>query len=183
MQEPQKKGIREILKKIKEGVSGAERTFHGNLGRGVLDAADKLGSKLPKALQPDEYSPEDMTKAMQIWKEQGMGKIGNKPDADRISRNKAYFESNNYDTPKKQRDLIRNRGISSFPDYNKSDKVDGVMSNWRKQMEENMNPYPSRVPPTQAEIAAGRSVTLGGAAGASAAAAHSYWTQKKNENK
>lgn len=183
MRESQRKGFRDVLKKIVDAASDAEKNFHGNLGRDVLGAADKLGSKLPKALSPEEYSAEDMKNAMELWKNQGLGKIGNKPDADRISRNKAYFDSNNYDTPKKQRDLIRDRGIASFPEYNKADKVDGVMSNWKKQMEENMKPIPSRVPPTQAEVAAGRAVTLGGAAGASAAAAHSYWTQKKNESK
>lgn len=160
MQEPQRKGIKDIFKKIKEGVSGAERTFHGNLGRDVLDTADRLGKKLPKALQTEEYSPEDMAKAMKVWKEQGMGKIGNQPKGDKMMSKPIPNYITKSDDP------------YTMMKY-------GEMS--KKILKQNL--VEMRPSPSKGEIAAGRAITTGGILGTGAAKAHSYWTDKKNEKK
>jgi hypothetical protein len=174
MREPQKKGIKDIFKKIKESVSGAERTFHGNLGREALDTADKLGTKLPKALQPEEYSPDDMAKAMKAWKEQGMGKIGNQPNFGKGYRNPDYYTSDHLSKMTKgNRDYI----TKSDDPYTMM-KYGEMAKKISKQNFVEMRPSPSK-----GEIAAGRAITTGGILGTGAAKAHSYWTNKKNEKK
>jgi hypothetical protein len=166
MQEPQRKGIKDLFKKVVKGVGDAERTFHGNLGRDVLDAADKAGSKLPKFLSPEEYSQGDMDKAMKIWKEQGMGKIGNKPSGDHYM-NKPKGDNHMGKPYSMGGDMGKYEFFGQFND-NKIPKDNLVMR---------------REPPSKGEIAAGRAITIGGAAGTTAAGAHSYWTNKKNEQK
>lgn len=182
MQEPQRKGLKDLFKKIVKSASETEKTFHGNLGRNALDAADKAGSKLPKALSPEEYSQADMDAAINIWKNQGMGKIGNQPTGKPYSmggdmgkyeffsqfNDKKKPKGNYPNKPSEQRDLIRKQGISGFPDFDKADSFNGVLR---------------REPPSKGEIAAGRAITTGAALGTGAAKAHSYWTDKKNEKK
>jgi hypothetical protein len=169
MQEPQRKGIKDLFKKIVKGASDAEKTIHGNLGRDVADAADRLGKKLPKFLSPEEYDQSDMDKAMDIWKKQGMGKIGNQPKGDKYMTK----PKDNYVTKPNDGEYVNDpytaMKYSAFAKKLKDTNKDNLVMR--------------REPPSKGEIAAGRAITTGGILGTGAAKAHSYWTDKKNEKK
>ncbi len=81
--------IREFIERVGRGMKNAEANASGSIGRaankmasGVESMAQRLKSKPTEANHPS-YTQEDMDKALQIWKEQGMGKIGNKPKGDK----------------------------------------------------------------------------------------------------
>ena len=187
MQEPQRKGLKDLFKKIVKKVSDTEKTIHGNMGRDALDAADNLGERLPRFLKPDsdDVNPKDMAKAMEIWRTQGMGKIGNnsigKPYS--MGGDMGKYEFFGQFNPKK----------GTKGDYVNKPSGDGVVddtytamkySAFAKKMLENQKPIMlNRLPPSKGEIAAGRAITTGAALGTGAAKAHSYWTDKKNEKK
>lgn len=190
MQEIQRKGLKDLFKKIVKSASDAEKSFHGNVGRQALDAADYAGSKLPKALSPEEYSQADMDKAMKIWKEQGMGKIGKKPDGDRFMNKPNgdhYMEKPKGDhyMNKPKGDYVRK--IEDPEGWGKPYSQGGEMGKYEFFGQFNNNKTPKdnlvmrREPPSKGEIAAGRAITGGSALGYGAAKAHSYWTDKKNE--
>lgn len=91
MREIEKKAsdkLREFIGRVGKKIGEAESNMAGGIGRsankmasGVEDLAERLKSK-PKQQGPS-YSQEDMDKAMEIWKNQGLGKIGNQPKADK----------------------------------------------------------------------------------------------------
>jgi hypothetical protein len=187
MQEIPKRGVKDVLKKIVSKVGDAEKTFHGNLGRNVLDAADKAGSKLPKFLSPEEFTQADMDNAMKIWKQQGTGKIGNQPTGKPYSQggDMGKYEFFGQFNPKK----------STKGDYVNKPSGDGVVHDpytamkytayakkWGAGIPKD-NLVMRRADPSKGEIAAGRAISIGAAAGGTAASAHSYWTNKKNEKK
>lgn len=171
MQESQRKGLKDLFKKIVKKVGDTEKTIHGNMGRSAIDAADNLGERLPRFLKPDsdDVDPKDMVKAMEIWRTQGMGKIGNQPKGDRYM-NKTR---DNYVTkPSNDEHMVEDTYTAM------------KYSAFAKKMLENQNPIMfNRLPPSKGEIAAGRAITTGAALGTGAAKAHSYWTDKKNEKK
>ena len=76
--------LKDFISRIGKNISEAEGNMSGSVGRGanklasgVESMAERLKSK-PKQEGPS-YSQADLDKAMEIWKTQGMGKIGNKP--------------------------------------------------------------------------------------------------------
>ncbi len=185
MQEIQRKGLKDLFKKVVKSASDAEKTFHGNLGRDALDAADRVGSKLPRALHPDEYSPEDMDKAMNIWKSQGMGKIGNNSTGKPYSMggDMGKYEFFGQFNPKKNTkgDYVNKpSGDGVVDDTYTAMKYTNYAKKWGNGMSKD-NLVMRREPPSKGEIAAGRAITGGSALGYGAAKAHSYWTDKKNE--
>jgi hypothetical protein len=188
MREIEKKGFKDVIKKVVDAASSAEKKFHGNLGRGALDAADKAGSKLPKSLSPEEYSQADMDKAMNIWKNQGMGKIGNQPTGKPYSQggDMGKYEFFGQFNPKKNTkgDYVNkpseDGGIVHDP-YTAM-KYTAYAKKWGNGIPKD-NLVMRREPPSKGEIAAGRAISTGSALGYGAAKAHSYWTDKKNEQK
>lgn len=185
MQEPQRKGLKDLFKKIVKKVSDTEKTIHGNMGRDAMDAADNLGERLPRFLKPDsdDVNPKDMAKAMEIWRTQGMGKIGNQPNSGKGYRHPDYYTSDHLDKmAKKNRDYVTK---PSNDEYIVEDNYTAMKySAFAKKMLENQKPIMlNRLPPSKGEIAAGRAITTGAALGTGAAKAHSYWTDKKNEKK
>lgn len=181
MYEAPKKGMKDFLKKIGEKISNAEKDFHGNVGRGALNAADKLGSKLPKFLQPeDSVDPKDMARAMEAWKNHGTGKIGNDPNFGKGYRSPEYY---NGDHMSKMADL-NNKAKAKKNYVEKYEESPTRKFDVRDYMSnEPMNGKFVKAPPSKGEIAAGRAISIGYLGGGGAAAAHSYWTNKKNENK
>jgi len=91
MREIEKKAsekLREFIGRVGKKIGEAESNMAGGIGRtankmasGVEGLAERLKSK-PKQ-QAQDYSQEDMDKAMEIWRTQGMGKIGNQPKGDK----------------------------------------------------------------------------------------------------
>jgi len=81
--------LKDFISRVGKKIGEAESNMAGGIGRsankmasGVESMAERLKSK-PKQEGPS-YSQADMDKAMEIWKEQGMGKIGNKPKGDKM---------------------------------------------------------------------------------------------------
>jgi hypothetical protein len=184
MREIEKKGFKDVIKKVVDAASSAEKKFHGNLGRGALDAADYAGSKLPKSLSPEEYSQADMDKAMNIWKNQGMGKIGNQPTGKPHSMGgnmgKYEFFGQFNDKKKPKGDYVSKPSDDGVVEDTYTAVKYSALAKKLKDMNKD-NFVMRRADPSKGEIAAGRAISTGAALGTGAAKAHSYWTDKKNE--
>jgi hypothetical protein len=90
--------LKDFISRVGKKLSEAESNVSGGVGRsankmasGVENLAERLKSK-PKQQGPS-HSQADMDKAMEVWKTQGMGKIGNKPNFGKGYRNPDYYTS------------------------------------------------------------------------------------------
>ncbi len=112
MREIEKKAsekLREFIGRVGKKIGEAESNMAGGIGRsankmasGVENLAERLKSK-----QKQDYSQEDMDKAMEIWRTQGMGKIGNQPNSGKGYRNPDYYTSDHLNKmAKENRDYI-----------------------------------------------------------------------------
>ena len=209
MYERQNKPIRDFLSKILKKTNEAIDDTHGGIGRaansmasGVESAASKLKPK-PK----QTYSEADMKAALEIWKKQGMGKIGNTPSNNWVEHpnQKAHHTSmtkkgnahkigDHVPNKKKYTDMAKE--IGGYNDLQSNSK-----KFWEAKKNEN---FVTRRGYTGNEIDTGRDLTAIGAAGAglgmaidkaitpeepkhfmgkeitSQREAQSYWTKKKN---
>lgn len=137
-----------------------------------------------KKYTPSEkyYENGKMDKAMNIWKKQGMGKIGNKPkDIDGDFKNRMRSNNINF-----RDESVRPQYMHELPNQNPRDNIGGMTKtynnamksmekmpqNWRASVKSNGPRYSNK------QVQAGRKVALGAAV--TGYAASEYYKAKKN---